>query len=114
MVSLFKKRHAYRVILLLALIISLISLWQIGSKVLVDPKYIMGQDFAQIWAAGKLNLIGANPYDPIQIQQIKNAIVAAVEEPQVIALFYSPPWSLPLAMIYAGFPYLFSRIIWLL
>jgi hypothetical protein len=114
MVSLFKKRNAYRIVLLLVLIISLIYLWQIGSQVLVDPKYILGQDFAQIWAAGRLNLIGANPYDPIQIQQVKNAIVAAVEEPQVITLFYSPPWSLPLAMIFAGFPYLFSRIIWLL
>jgi len=110
----YKKRIAYRLVLLLALIVSLFYLWQIGSQLLVDLKYIMGQDFAQIWAAGKLNLIGANPYDPIQIQQVKNAIVSAVEEPQVITIFYSPPWSLPLAMIFAGFPYLFSRIIWLL
>lgn len=110
----YKKRIAYRLVLLLALIVSLFYLWQIGSQLLVDLKYIMGQDFAQIWAAGKLNLIGANPYDPIQIQQVKNAIVSPVEEPQVITIFYSPPWSLPLAMIFAGFPYLFSRIIWLL
>ncbi len=110
----YKKRIAYRLVLLLALIVSLFYLWQIGSQLLVDLKYIMGQDFAQIWAAGKLNLKGANPYDPIQIQQVKNAIVSAVEEPQVITIFYSPPWSLPLAMIFAGFPYLFSRIIWLL
>ena len=100
----YKKRIAYRLVLLLALIVSLFYLWQIGSQLLVDLKYIMGQDFAQIWAAGKLNLKGANPYDPIQIQQVKNAIVSAVEEPQVITIFYSPPWSLPLAMIFAGFP----------
>jgi len=80
----------------------------------MQPVRVQGQDFAQIWAAGKLNLIGENPYDPIQIQQVKNAIVAAVEEPQVITLFYSPPWSLPLAMVFAGFSYLYSRIIWLL
>ena len=114
MFSLFKKRNAYRIVLLLALIASLIYLWQIGSQVLVYPKYVMGQDFPQMWAAGRLNLSGENPYDPIKIQQAKNAIVASVEEPQVITIFYSPPWSLPLAMIFAGFPYLSSRIIWLL
>jgi len=109
-----RKSRAYRIVIWIALALSLVVLLRLSSGILIQPRWIMNQDFAQFWAAGRLNLMALNPYDPHQIQQLKGQIAGEAEvTPAVITLFYSPPWSMLMAMPFGVLPYLPSRLLWL-
>lgn len=109
-----RKSPFYRIFIWMALLTSLVTLWVLSSRILIQPGWIMNQDFAQFWAAGRLNLSGENPYDPARVQFLKEQIAGeAKQKPQVITIFYSPPWAIPIAMAFGVFAYLPSRLLWL-
>jgi hypothetical protein len=109
-----RTKPIYRISLWIALITSLGILWVLSSRILIQPRWIMKQDFAQFWAAGRLNLSGLNPYDPGQVQSVKEQIAGEAErKPQVVTIFYSPPWAILLSMPFALLAFLPSRLVWL-
>ena len=107
-------RKVRQILVLILLIVSLGILWILSSRFLMQDFRIQRQAFAQIWAAGRLILQGENPYNPQAIQNMKNQISGIDRHPQVVAILYTPPWTMPLAAIYSLLPYLAGRLLWLL
>ena len=68
------------------LILSVIVLLRLNQSILNNPALIRGQDFSQFWAAGRLSLQGENPYDPEQINQIKNPLSRSEEEAPLVPI----------------------------
>ena len=109
-------RHTslYRILLWLVLAICLGVIWQLGKTILLRPELIPWQDYVHFWAAGRLNLAGENPYDPVAVQQIKDHLAGRSANLGIVAVYYAPPWTIPLAMLFGLLPYLPSRLVWLL
>ena len=109
------RRHpVYRLFLWVALAASLALLWRMNALVLSNPKYIPVDDFSHYWAAGRLNTTGGNPYDPQQVQQLRNRIVREETSYATIPIMWSPPWSMPFVMPFGALDYPASRLLWLI
>jgi hypothetical protein len=67
-------------------------------------------DFAEYWAAGRLNLAGGNPYDPSAMLAEQRQIGWTATEP---VMMYNPPWTLALAMAFGAVPFYIARSLWL-
>lgn len=104
----------YRSILLVALAISLGLLWQINRQVLSNPAYIPIDDFSHYWAAGRLALHGENPYDPVNIQSLRNQITGSATKYAEVPIAWTPPWSLLILIPLGALPYPLARLLWLL
>jgi hypothetical protein len=114
MINSIRKHPAYRVILFILLLASLIFLFKLNQTILNEPGRISSQDFSQFWASGRLNFDGENPYNPILINELKNEISGISEEPAIVSIAYNPPWLMPLLMGLSWIPFSISRLIWLL
>jgi len=66
-------------------------------------------DFAEYWAAGRLNAQGLNPYDPILIEQLQRDLGRTA--PGV--LMWNPPWTLPIVMPFGLLEAHTAHLIWL-
>ncbi len=93
----------------LAVSLFIFILW-LGMGLVTNPKWFMGDDFVEYWAAGKLNLSGSNPYDPVLLQPLE--LQTGVIEGDAV-LMWNPPWMLALAMPLGALGYPLSRILWL-
>jgi hypothetical protein len=67
-------------------------------------------DFAEYWAAGRLNAAGRNPYDPAAMLQEQRRIGWQPPDPDMM---YNPPWTLALAMPMGALRFEVARSIWL-
>src|SRR3989442_10834948 len=67
-------------------------------------------DFAEYWAAGRLNAAGHNPYDPAAVLLEQRQIGWQQPEPVVM---YNPPWTLALAMPMGAIKFRIARSVWL-
>jgi hypothetical protein len=67
-------------------------------------------DFAEYWAAGRLNAAGQNPYDPAAVLREEQTI--GWPQPQPV-MMYNPPWTLALAMPMGAIEFRLARSIWL-
>ena len=67
-------------------------------------------DFAEYWAAGRLNAAGRNPYDPSEMLQEQRRIGWQPADPDMM---YNPPWALALAMPMGATTFHVARSIWL-
>jgi hypothetical protein len=68
-------------------------------------------DFAEYWAAGRLNVSGGNPYDPERILELQKEI--GWTEPEPVRM-WNPPWSLTLVTPFAILPYSISAALWVI
>jgi glycosyl transferase family 87 len=68
------------------------------------------EDFAEYWAAGRLNAVGTNPYDPAAMLR-EQARIGWTESSPV--MMYNPPWTLALAMPMGAVDFRLGRSIWL-
>ena len=75
------------------------------SGFLDDPSILPPDDFVEYWAAGKLNLHGRNPYDPLLLHPLErreanredmDRLGETIEEQAV--MMWNPPWTLTIAM----------------
>jgi hypothetical protein len=66
-------------------------------------------DFAEYWAAGRLNAHGLNPYDPALVEQLQSELGRTA--PGV--LMWNPPWTLPLVMPFGLLDAHTAHLIWL-
>ena len=67
-------------------------------------------DFAEYWAAGRLNAAGRNPYDHAAMLQEQRRIGWPQPDPDMM---YNPPWTLALTMPMGAAPFRVARSIWL-
>ena len=67
-------------------------------------------DYVQYWAAGRLNLLGLNPYDPAQMLALERSVGWPLDYP---VMPYYPPWVLAIFMPMGLPPYPSSRVLWL-
>jgi hypothetical protein len=114
MSKLIRKSIGYKLIIWILLVICIIVFWWLGTKIFSEPIRIIRQDFAQMWAAGKLVLNGKNLYAPGEISELRFKISGIHQSEKDTPLFYSPPWVIPLVMLFSGFDYPMSRLLWLL
>ncbi len=68
------------------------------------------EDFAEYWAAGRLNAAGRNPYDPAAMLREQEQIGWRQPGP---VMMYNPPWTLALAMPLGALEFQIARSIWL-
>ena len=67
-------------------------------------------DFAEYWAAGRLNASGHNPYEPAAMLLEEREIGWQHPDPDMM---YNPPWTLALAMPIGAVNFQIARSIWL-
>jgi hypothetical protein len=67
-------------------------------------------DFAEYWAAGRLNAAGENPYDPELIDRLEREAGRDCEA----LLMWNPPWTLTLVMPFGLLDGRPARLLWLL
>ena len=53
------------------------------------------QDFVEYWGAGRLNLVGENPYDPATLFPLERTASPSLTD---AIMMWNPPWTLPLVM----------------
>jgi len=109
-----RKVLLYRSVLMILIAACLVLLWRLNIQVLSNPAYIPVDDFAHYWAAGKLVMIGQNPYDAGAVQAVRDQAVGQQTSYDVIPIAWTPPWSLPLLIPFGLLDYSLARLIWLL
>ncbi len=83
--------------------------WEIAS--LARSPLLQTNDFVQYWSAGKLLLLGDNPYSPGRVLELERSLGRPGDIP---LLPFSPPWALTFMAPLALFEPHFSRLLWLL
>jgi hypothetical protein len=99
-----------RILLIIALITTLFFLgWHFyhSSKPLIPPP----DDFVEYWSAGRLNLMGENPYSPEKLFQLQKQAGSIYVDP---IMMWNPPWTLTLIMPFGLMDYPTGRVLWLL
>jgi hypothetical protein len=110
----FRSQAWYQITLWLFLIGGIFILWQLSKSLLTNSQSIPIDDFTCYWAAGKLNLIGENPYSSFLVQDLRNSIRGQAAFPEKVYIPYTPPWTLILLMPYGLLHYSISRLLWFL
>ena len=98
-----------RLLLVIALIIALFVLgWHLrnSSQPLIPPP----DDFVEYWSAGRLNLMGENPYSPEKLFQLQKQAGSIYVEP---IMMWNPPWTLTFIMPFGLMDYGTGRVLWL-
>jgi hypothetical protein len=106
-------RMIYKIALWVLLLISILVLIRLA-PILTKPEIIPSDDFVRIWAAGKLNLQGENPFDPIRIEQLQIEVGDYKSGLNANSIMLNPPWAIPLVMPFGLFNYPLSRLAWLI
>jgi hypothetical protein len=101
----------YRILVAALFVISLIILFWLAMQKLSDPDFLFFDDFVEYWSAGKLNLMGGNPYDPEQLIPVQRQTGRTEGIP---IMMWNPPWTLTLVMPLSWLPYSIARVLWLL
>jgi hypothetical protein len=91
----------------LALIVAVLLLQ--GRSLLARPDFLPLDDFVEYWAAGHLNALGQNPYDPESVHKLQDDIGRGADFP---IMMWNPPWTLSLAMPLGLLPAPLARLLW--
>jgi hypothetical protein len=70
-------------------------------------------DSVQYWAAGRLTLMGENPYSAAWIQEFRHRANIFIDFPEDSpSMMLYPPWSIPFMLPFGIFNYNLSRLAW--
>lgn len=94
-------------LMVLALVLAAVFL---SHRFLTDTRILPPDDFVEYWAAGRLNALGQNPYDPGLLMPLE---VAAGRPLEQAILMWNPPWTLTLAMPLGLLPSRVGQLVWL-
>lgn len=106
-----RKHPAWRLFLWVSLFGLSGIFFTLAMQVITSPNWLVVDDFVEYWAAGRLNLLSKNPYDPAQLEPLQLGVGRSFGVP---VMMWNPPWMLILAMPFGALPYALSRVIWLL
>lgn len=103
--------------LLRRLLVGVALLVTVALLALQLPRLLEGEvlgidDFAEYWAAGRLNLQARNPYDSDQLHALQVSAGLPEDDPAII--MWNPPWTLTFVMPFGLPGYALGRLIWLL
>jgi hypothetical protein len=105
-----RPRRLRRALTLAGLLLCLLLLYLVAPR-LTSGKWLQTDDYVEYWAAGRLNLSGANPYSPEELTPVEHL---AGRYFQVPVMMWNPPYTLVIAMPLAWLPYPVSRLTWLI
>ena len=108
-----RNKLIYQLALWVVLIASLVLLVYL-SPTLVDPRFLAADDFGHFWSAGRLIILGQNPYDQTLIVEMLYQIGRLPITSHIVSVMLNPPWTLPIVMIFGMFNFPVSRLLWLL
>ena len=77
---------------------------------LADPAVWPPDDFVEYWAAARLTLDGANPYDPALLLPLQRAAGRDTDE---AVMMWNPPWSLAVVLPLGWLPARAAQLLWL-
>lgn len=97
-----------RVLVWIALVLALVVLTAQLIHYARDLPFVYG-DFIEYWSAGRLCLLGENPYELNQLAVVQRA--AGSPKPRAL-LMHNPPWSLSLVLPFALLDYSLGRLSW--
>ena len=83
------------------------QLWHLSCNAAVLPP----DDYVEYWAAGRLNLGGDDPYDPVGLLPLERD---AGRDTDVAVMMWNPPWTLTLAMPLGALPTRLGQLVWFL
>ena len=89
-------RLGLRSVLLVAVLLAAVGFigWKCA-RLFADPSFFPPDDFVEYYAAGRLNVLGQNPYDGDLLLPLERAAGRDTDEP---VMMWNPPWTLSLAM----------------
>ena len=100
---------ARRIVVWALLIVALALLaWLLATR---GGDILAAEDFAQYWAASRLNRAGGNPYDAAQLLALQRSVGWEEELP---IMMWNPPWTIPLVTPFGWLPYDLARTVWIL
>jgi len=109
MLSSIRQKPYYRpLIWIIAGLFFILFLW-FGLQIVNDPERPLGPDFVEYWSAGRLNLMGGNPYDPGQLLPLQQE--SGVIQDEAI-IMWNPPMLITLTMLFGLADFGFSRLVW--
>jgi Glycosyltransferase family 87 len=95
-----RRQSQYKFVILAALLAT--------TSLLVAPS-LPKVDFIEYWAAARLFLLHANPYDPIAMMAMERSVGWSDPIP---LMFLSPPWTLPLIAPLGWLSYTTAHVVW--
>jgi Glycosyltransferase family 87 len=103
-------------LVVMSLGVCLIAIFRLSPRLMNEMATF--DDFVQYWVVGRLNINGANPYNParlipLQLQFAREHRVPMPEHTAAV-MTWSPPWTLALVMPFGAIDYPFSRLLWLI
>jgi len=81
----------------------------LGTAVMLLFAPPMMNDFVEYWAAGRLNLAGKNPYDPVLMLELERSVGFAGDR---ALMMLNPPPALTLVMPLGALPYRQASVLW--
>lgn len=105
-------RVIYKIIITIALIVSIIALIAILKN--IYPRILITGDTFQYWAAGRIFISGDNPYDYSNVAALRviNGYEAEINDDAISLMLY-PPWVFPLLIPFSFSSYPISKLLWL-
>ncbi|HQE93090.1 MAG TPA: glycosyltransferase family 87 protein [Anaerolineae bacterium] len=110
----FRESPFYKAALWLVLCGGLLFLVLQSADIFMSPAFLQADDFVQYWAAGRLNLLGGNPYDPEQLLPLQRQAGRTDYVSGAATIVWNPPWVMPLLMPFAALRYPIGRVLWFL
>jgi hypothetical protein len=108
-----RKTPVYWLVIWISLALAMFLLYQL-SPTLSSPEFFPVDDFAHLWASGRIFLSGGNPYDAAQLALLQNQIGAAPAVTEASAITLNPPWALLILVPFGMLNYSLARLAWLL
>jgi Glycosyltransferase family 87 len=89
-------RITLRSVVLVAVLLAAVAFigWK-SARLFADPSFFPPDDFVEYYAAGRLTVLGQNPYDGELLLPLERAAGRDTDEP---VMMWNPPWTLSLAM----------------
>ena len=109
LINSLRNRKHYKPLIWVFSLVCFFLFFMIGLKFLNDSDSLPGPDFVPYWSAGKLNISGGNPYEPLQLQAIQDQTGFIQDE---VMIMWNPPWIISIFMIFSLLDLGSSRLVW--
>ncbi len=108
----FRDSAFYKIIVWVGLVAGVLILVMRSGDIFMTPAFLQADDFVQYWAAGRVSLLGGNPYDPAQLLPWQHQAGRTTYVSGTATMVWNPPWAMLLLMPFAALPYPTARILW--
>jgi Glycosyltransferase family 87 len=109
----FLKNKVIRLIIIWALLLAGVYVLLQLSPILSQPTSLPIDDYFHLWAAGKLNIQGKDPFSDQLVEQLR---IFEGGNPSItkISVMLNPPWFITILIPFSLLSYPISRLVWLI